>query len=146
MVKPYATESLQHAGCLANLQELSLLFSNVPLSPSTTPVLSGLTTLRKVSLVHASLDPSILQDCTQLQGLDLQSVSIISAGGAAALHSLLGGVQQLQSLQLIKLEYDWPVATAAYTSLTASSNLTTLELTVDHLPPGIWQYVFPLDR
>jgi len=139
-------ESLQHTSCLVNLQELHITGSSFPLSPSTTPGLSRLTALRKVHLEHVDLEPSILQDCTQLQGLELHHLAIISAGGAAALHCLLGRLQQLQSLQLIELEYDWPVAAAAYTSLTASSNLTTLALTVDNLPPGIWPHVFPSDR
>jgi len=120
-------DSLQHVSCLVNLQELGLFDSTVPLSPSTTPGWSRLTALRKVYLQCVSVDPSILQDCTQLQDLGLQSVAIISAGGAAALHSLLGRLQQLQCLCLAELQYDWPVAAAAYSSLTASSDLHTLE-------------------
>jgi len=139
-------DSLQHVSCLVNLQELHLAYSTVPLSPSTTPGLSRLTALRKVRLEDVNLEPSILQDCTQLQGLELDRLAIISAGGAAALHSLLGRLQQLQSLQLVELEYDWPVAAAAYTSLTASSHLQRLKLDIDNLPSGIWPHVFPPDR
>jgi len=139
-------DSFQHFSCLVNLQELHIHGSSVPLSPSTTPGWSRLTALRKVSIQRASFDPSILQDCTQLQGLELQSVAVISAGGAAALHSLVGRQQQLQSLQLAELEYDWPVTAAAYSSLTASSNLHTLKMAIDNLPPGIWPHVFPSDR
>jgi len=139
-------DSLQQTSCLVNLQELNISGSTITLSPSTTPGLSRLTALRQVRLQHASLDPSILQDCTQLQGLELLGVAIISAGSAAALHSLLGCLQQLQSLKLFALECDWPAATAAYSSLTASSHLDKLELHIDNLPPGIWPHIFPPDR
>jgi len=145
------TSSLQHASCLTNLQELHIASfggsdRRISLSPSTTPGLSRLTALKKVALQGVSLDATVLEDCTQLQGLMLQWVNIISAGGAAALHSLLGCLQQLQSLQLHALEYDLPVAAAAYTSLTASSALQQLHLTVDNMPAGVWRYVFPPDR
>jgi len=140
-------DSLQHASCLANLQELHIHGSTVPLRPSTTPGFSRLTALRKVHLDRVNLDPSILQDCTQLQDLELYYPAIISAGGAAALHSLVGRLQQLHSLKLFELEYDWPAAAAAACSgLTASSHLTKLELNVDNLPPGVWPHVFPPDR
>jgi len=138
-------DSLQHTSCLVNLQELYFHESTVPLSPSTTPGLSRLTALRQVNLQRVNFDPSILQTCTQLQGLELQSVNIISAGDAAALHSLLGRLQQLQSLKLYELEYEWPVAAAAYSSLTASSHLQRLELDIATLPAGIWPHVFPPD-
>jgi len=145
------TGSLQHLSCLTNLQELHIasfgvLHPRISLSPSATPGLSRLTALKKVDLQGVSLDPTILQDCTQLQSLGLMWVAIISAGGAAALHTLLGRLLQLQSLRLLKLEYDWPAAAAAYTSLTASSHLQRLHLTVDNMPPGVWRYVFPPDR
>jgi len=139
-------DSLQHTSCLVNLQELHIYYSTVPLSPSTAPGLSGLTALRKVRLLSANLDPSVLQDCTQLQGLELHRLAIISAGGAAALHSLLGRLQQLQNLQLMNLEYEWPVTAAAYSSLTASSHLQRLELDIETLPAGIWPHVFSPDR
>jgi len=140
------TNSLQHASCLVNLQELHMYGSSAPLSPSNIPGLSSLTALRKFRLQSVDCNLSILQDWTQLQDLELQCLAVISAGGAAALHSLLGHLQQLQSLHLIGLKYDWPVAAAAYSSLTASSHLQRLELTVDNLPPGIWPHVFPPDR
>jgi len=134
---------LQHASCLVNLQELHVDGSFVPLKPDTTPGLSRLTALRQVSLGSVSaVDPFILQDCTQLQGLKLRNLEISSASGAAALLSLLGRLQQLQSLQLSWLECDWPATAAAYSSLTASSHLHTLKFPVDDLPRGVWQYVF----
>jgi len=139
-------DSLQHVSCLVNLQELDLFDSSVPLSPSTAPGLSSLTALRKVRRVSVNLDPSILQDCTQLQDLELNHSAIVSAGGAAALHSLLGRLQQLHSLKLFELEYDWPVAAAAYSSLTASTGLQQLQLTVENMPAGVWPHVFPPDR
>jgi len=137
-------DSLQHASCLVNLQELHITGSSFPLSHSTTPGWSRLTALRKVSIQRASLDPSILQDCTQLHGLALHWVNIVGAGGAAALLSLLGRLQQLKSLKFFQPEYDWPAA--AYTSLTASSHLHELAVYIDSLPPGVWQCVFPSDR
>jgi len=139
-------DSLKHTSCLVNLQELHIYHSTASLSPSTVPGLSRLTALRKVHLLSANLDPSILQDCTQLQDLELNYVAIISAGGAAALHNLLGRLQQLHSLKLFELGYDWPVAAAAYSSLTASSALQKLHLTVDDMPAGVWLHVFPPDR
>jgi len=138
-------DSLQHTS-LANLQVLDISNSTIPLSPSTTPILSGATALRKVCLFSVDLDPSILHDCTQLQDLELDHLAIISAGGAAALHSLLGRLQQLQSLKLCKLECDWPAAAAAYSSLTASSALQKLHLTLDDMPAGVWPHVFPVSR
>jgi len=141
------TDSLQHTSCLVNLQELHIIHSTVPLSPSTSPGWSRLTALRQVSRQRVTFDPSVLQNCTQLQGLELQSVNIISAGRAAALHSLVARLQQLHVLTLHHVEYDF-VAPAAYSSLTASSALRclTLRVTVDNLPAGIWPHVFPSDR
>jgi len=139
-------DSLQHTSCLVNVQELHINHNTVPLSPSTIPGLGRLTALRKVGLVFADLDPSILQDCTQLQDLELNHLAIISAGRAAALHSLLGRLQQLHSLKLFELEYDWPVAAAPNSSLTASSALQQLHLTLDNMPAGVWPHVFPLGR
>jgi len=139
-------DSLQHTSCLVNLQELHIYHSSIPLSHNTTPGWSRLTALRKILLVSANLDPSILQDCTQLQDLELNHLAIMSAGGGAALHSLLGRLQQLHSLQLTELEYEWPVAAAAYSSLTASSALQQLYLAVDNMPAGVWPHVFPPDR
>jgi len=140
------TDSLQHASCLVNLQELDIIDSTISLGPSTTPGLSRLSALQKVSLQGVTFDPSILQDCTQLQGLALRHLAIISPGVAAAVHSLVGRLQQLHFLELVNLEYDWPVAAAAYTSLTASSALQELSLTVDDLLAGVWSHVFPSER
>jgi len=136
-------ESLQHASGLVNLQELCITDSTVPLSPSTTPGWSRLTALQSLDLRRTNLDPSILQDCTQLEGLKLHSLAIISAGDAAALHSLLGRLQQLHLLQLVHLEYDWPVAAAAYSSLTASSHLQTLKFDIDDLTARHLATCFP---
>jgi len=140
------TDSLRHVSCLVNLQELQLELrdTNIPLLPNTTPGLSKLTALRRFSLEFDVFDPSILQDCTQ--GLQLHCVAISSAGGAGALHSLVGRLQQLHTLQLFELVCDWPVAAAPYSSLTASSHLQTLLLNIDNLPPGIWPHVFPPGR
>jgi len=145
------TRSLEHISCLVNLQELHI-DSKVLLSPSTTPGISRLTALTALSMERGQLDPVCLQDCTQLQELVLTAVTITSAAGAdgaaqqAALHNLVGRLQQLQSLRLCELQYDWHVAAAAYSSLTTSSKLQRLFLTVGDLPPGIWRHVFPPDR
>jgi len=140
---------LEHISCLTSLQELHIAGARLgyqavspSLSPSTTPGLNRLTALQRVNLRGVRLDPLILQDCTQLQGLELKLVCIISGGGAAALHILLGRLQQLQSLQLYDLEYDWPVEAAAYTNLTASSLLQELHLHIDDMPAGVWPHVF----
>jgi len=147
------TRSLQHVSCLTKLQRLHLAGfraqqRRVCLSPSTTPRLNRLTALRQVTLENVSLDPTILQDCTQLHVLKLLRVPIIAAGGAAAraaaLHSLFDRLQHLQSLELHQLHR--PAAAAAYTSLTASSALQALHLTVDDMPAGVWPHVFPPDR
>jgi len=142
------TRSLEHISCLVNLQGL-LIDSKVLLSPSTIPGISRLTALTTLSLEDVQLDLVCLQDCTQLQELVLTAVTIISAdgaAGAAALHTLVGRLGQLQSLQLCDLQYDWHIATAAYSSLTASSKLQKLILIVADLPPGVWRHVFPPDR
>jgi len=145
------THSLEHISCLVNLQELRI-DSKVLVSPSTTPGISRLTALTTLSLERGQLDPVCLQDCTQLQELVLTAVTIISAdgaagaAGAAALHNLVGRLQQLQSLQLFDLQYDWRVAAAAYSILTASSQLQKLVLYVRDLPSGVWRHVFPPDR
>jgi len=110
------TRTLEHISCLVNLQELRIE-SKVSLSPSTIPGISRLTALHTLSLQDVELDPVCLQDCTQVQ-----------------------------SLQLCYLQYDPHVAAAAYSSLTASSKLQKLRVTVVDLPPGIWRHVFPQDR
>jgi len=136
------THSVEHISCLVNLQELCIE-SKVSLSPSTTPGISRLTALHTLSLQYGELDPVCLQDCTQLQVLELSVVTIISADSAAALHSLVGRLQQLQFLKLYDLQHDGHIAAAAYSSLTASSELQKLVLTVEDLPPGAWQQLFP---
>jgi len=138
------TDFLKHASCLVNLQTLHIADSTVPLSPSTAPDTSRLTALREATFECASLDPCLLQHCTQLQRLDMWKVAIISADGASALPllDLISGMQQLRELRLENLEYEWPDDTAAYSGLTASSNLQKLSLHITTFPPGIWQHVF----
>jgi hypothetical protein len=59
---------------------------------------------------------------------------------------LLERLQQLQKLTLLNIDADWPPATAAYSALTASSNLVSLSLVSCALPAGIWQHLFSSSR
>jgi len=115
------------------------------LSPSTAPGFSSLTALRVIALQFVSLDPCILQGCTQLQSLELELVHIINDAGGAALPSVVGGLQQLMELQLCDVT-NWPVTAATYSGLTASSKLQRLDLNSFDMPPGIWLHVFPPGR
>jgi len=124
--------------------------------PQHNPRTEQLDSAAQVFLDGGKLDPIVLQDCTQLQILELSWVFPTSAGDAARLQ-LLGLVgrlqQQLRCLRLKQLDNNWPAAgaaaaAAACANLTASSNLEELDLDIDtdDLPPGIWQHVFPPDR
>lgn len=118
------TRSLQHLSSLTNLQELDVSSHNMAISPSTTPGISRLTALTKLKLHEAVLDLAVLQHSTQLQHLSLGNVTIVEPDdAAAALLTIVGRLQQLRQLWLYTLEYDWPAASAAYSSLTASSSL-----------------------
>lgn len=73
---------------------------------------------------------------------------------------LLGKLTQLQQLHVSQpeetdltgaeldreAERAWPSPSAEYAGLAASSQLQDLSLTNCHLPPGIWQHVFPAGR
>ena len=54
----------------------------------------------------------------------------------------IGQMMQLQQLELLHVQCEWPNAAAAYTALTASSALQVLKVQLDGWPAGIWQAVF----
>jgi len=140
----FDTHSLQHISCLTNLQSLRIAHhEGVALCSSSTPGINRLTALQGIYLHSVSLDPAILQDCRQLQSLALIRVSIINDDDAACLLSLAGRLPQLLQVEFTELEYHWPIAAAAYTSLTASSKLERLAIDIEGLPPGVWQFLFP---
>lgn len=150
---------LQHLSSLTDLQQLSIYQqgSRATCSPSTTPGLSRLTALTSLRLECVTLDPALLRDIsTQLQSFHIDQVDLVTdgphahaaaapSGAAAQLLSCIAGMTRLQQLCLGPLPY-FPAEAAAYTALTASSNLQQLQLSDNGWPDGIWQAMFTAGR
>mgnify|MGYP001807073973 CR=1 FL=1 len=95
------------------------------------------------------LQPGVLAGKTKLQRLELHYCAV--PGGAAGASQLLSHLQQLQQLTHLRVAGTWadqaahPPA-AAYSALTASSELQDLSVCGSALPTGAWQHMFPVDR
>ena len=101
------------------------------------------------------VDPTLLQSFSSLQRLVLDDVTFLGAagepeGGLAALLAALPGLQQLQELTVkltsMNMQGHGPAA-AAFSALTASSDLRTLQLSgLTAVPSGAWEHAFTAGR
>lgn len=162
--------ALAHLSCLQQLQKLKLCGSDVTtasvaavpwsltrlvlsvglrleLTSSTTPVLARLTRLQHLEVLSADvLEPGLLAGMLQLTHLRLGSCSRLLAdgcSGAAVLLAVLSGMTALQHLELPYTLRD-DLEPAAYSALTASSNLSSLQGVM--VPAGAGQQMFTVGR
>jgi Leucine-rich repeat (LRR) protein len=140
---------------LTALQDLSLVLSSSNLTGSRQTciidggALSGAQHLTCLQLHSADADvvihPAVLAGRTALQHLSLYCSMDGGSGGATELLSHLQHLQQLTYLDLnFTLKAIAPAA--AYSALTASSNLRGLDVRDCTVPAGTWQHVFPSGR
>jgi hypothetical protein len=99
------------------------------------------------------LEAGVLLGKTRLQRLQLANYRM--SDGAAGVAQLLLQLQHLQQLTVLRMEQQQDVPwqgqqpqpdfapAAAYSALTASSNLQHLKINIETLPAGAWQHVFP---
>jgi hypothetical protein len=115
-----------------------------------TPWLESLTTLQWLRLERMRIEPSQLHGLSLLACLTLLGVSFNPT-------DLLGMLGKLTRLQQLHVTHDsryelgqhgvvWPVPSAAYAGLTASSQLQEIVLNQGGLPAGVWPHVFPTGR
>jgi hypothetical protein len=132
---------LQPLQALTRLADLRLV-----LSPDigTVGMLSGMSSLTHLEWANCKMDPAVLAGKTQVQHLDTCTWPLSGEGVA----QLLSNLQQLQQLTYISLwnslgtGYAHPPG-AAYSVLTASSQLQHLEISRCTLPAAAWQHIFP---
>jgi hypothetical protein len=136
-------QCLQQVSSLRNLQGLGIYW-DYDCGPSTTPGLSSLQTLTSIALSLCRLDPAVLFGVTQLCALQLENVGIFSEAPTGADVGMLPScIARMPCLQRLKLrDVEWPGDIAAYSALTASSNLKHLQLHGQELPSGVWQVMF----
>jgi len=138
---------LHFVSCLVNLQQLIGYTNSIPnitrgLLPGGLPA-----SLRVLELWPIVLDPVVLLGLTNLQELRLVGSSNdfeLAGGSAVPLLDAIAAMQRLEELQLSNIRCDWPPpSSAAYSSLTASSNLTRLWLEGCRLPAAASERMFP---
>lgn len=139
---------LQHLTALTALQVLMLRLRNAASSATlTASVLDRMQQLTSLDLT-GSFSPSCLAAVPQLRNLAIRDgISPRSAAGVTALLSHLLQMTQLTCLDLAScFEYSAPSA-AAYSALTASSQLQRLEVACcGELPRDVWQQFVPVGR
>jgi len=138
---------LHFISCLVNLQQLTDSSNSIPnitrgLLPGGLPP-----SLRVLRLQPTVLDPVVLLGLTNLQELWLVGSSNnfeLAGGSAVQLLEAIAAMQQLEELHLWDVRCVWPPPSAtAYSSLTASSNLTCLDLEDCRLPAAALERMFP---
>jgi len=138
---------LQFISCLVNLQQLTGYTNSIPtitrgLVPGGLPA-----SLRVVVLTPTVLDPFVLSGLTNVRKLYLSGSTSdfeLAGGSAVQLLDTIAAMQQLEELQLWNVRCIWPPpSSATYSSLTASSNLTHLQLEDCRLPVGASQRMLP---
>jgi hypothetical protein len=157
-----ALTKLQLAGSVRSAEQLSDLLrelsiqsdGGINIQQADLPASGKLTSLSFHNVLDYPDPPTVavaaLSRVPQLQSLVLKSFVAPDEGGTAALLQELAQLTQLTLLALHDGPLDLPltaaVALAAYSSLTASSNLQTLTIEGANMPDGVWQHVFGAAR
>jgi hypothetical protein len=132
---------------LSGLQDLRLLFDErLNIDTDMLPSPQQLTRLQLRYVEREVLvPPAVLAGRTSLRHLE---VDCTIDGGSAGVTELLSHLPQLQQLTHLSLDCSLKAIApaAAYSALTASSNLRHLDVSQCTLPAGVWQYVFPAGR
>jgi len=138
-----ALSGLQHLQQLTALDLTALYQETWGINMQSMPAIAVLTALRVLKLHSgSSVDPSVLAGLSQLQELYLACRDPWDAEDCAA---MLAGIGQQQGLLRLNIHgfHCWSSpSAAAYSALTASSQLQHLELLSDELPAGAWQQMF----
>jgi hypothetical protein len=149
------SSALEHLGALTGLQDLRLDIEDYELI--TGAMLEGLTALTSLRLDRpdpgsAQLEPEVLSSKSRLQHLRLAHVSFIAGRDVnhVLTHPTAAVLSQLEHLQALThldlqgaLSLCMPDApAAAFTVLTACSNLFYLNIANNRFPPDIWQQLF----
>lgn len=141
------SDGLSSIGSLQKLTYLSLHARKLAVSTASMPGISKLTALQHMHLQELQeLDATVLYDLTHLKVLVLNKMPL--AGGVAALLGLLPMLQELQQLELDRIDLrplDDPAGpeTGQFSALLSSSSLQRLELNECRLPlSGFWQCLF----
>jgi hypothetical protein len=137
---------------LTSLQHVQLMLSNEHSVPAS--MLTGSRQLTRLGLVgvvgecgqRPEFEPDVLTCQTHLQHFAL--VDYIIADWSAGVSQLLSHLQQLQQLTYLDLSRSllYTAPADAYSALTASSKLQTLDLPECKLPANAWQSIFPPGR
>lgn len=140
------SDGLSSIGSLQKLTYLSLHAPKLAVSTASMPGISKLTALQHMHLQELQeVDPTALYDLAHLKILVLNKVPL--AGGVAALLGLLPMLQELQHVELNRIDLR-PLdpagpATGQFSALLCSSSLQRLELNECRLPlSGFWQCLF----
>jgi hypothetical protein len=110
-------------------------------------MLSGAHQLKCLQLSASVWEADVIAGKTKLQHLHVPGSVLI--GGAAAEAQLLSHLQHMQQLTHLDMTSalrrmdDGKLAAAAYSALTASSNLQLLSVSGCTMPEGVWQHLFP---
>jgi hypothetical protein len=136
---------------VTSLQQLTSLELDIRAVDETMcPFFASLTALRSLQLPELEeLHPIVLTVLTQLHEFSLGGLGPdLEDSDAFELLSLLPGLQQLRVLKFssLKLFEESLVPAAAFSALTASSNLQQLVLDCADLVDGAWAHVFPSNR
>jgi hypothetical protein len=145
-VENLSRKNLVQLGGLTNLQQLCLMDDKteepvyddgdavILFGPGTLPGLAFPASLTQLVLIEGE-DASILSLVPPgLKHLNVQGPVSGPTEGPGSLLSYISALQQLTELGVFLVGYGWPTAGHAYSSLTASSHLASLELS--HTPPS----------
>jgi hypothetical protein len=147
-----ASLTLQPLHVLTRLLDLRLCASSEGDSAHTltASMLQGASQLTRLDLHGYSVEPGAVAGKVMLQHLSLRDCEL--SGGAAGVTQLLSHMQSLQQLTHLGLYNSLPGSqggtppAAAYSALTASSNLQHLDIGWCTLPAGAWQHLFTAGR
>jgi len=139
-----ALTGLQH---LQKLTALKLYPVTWDINLQSMPAIIMLTALRVLDLhSSSSVDPSVLAGLSQLQKVYQACPIPWDAEDCAAMLASIGRQHELRQLNIRNVHCWSSPSAAAYSALTASSQLQHLEVLSGELPAGAWQQMFQPSR